>query len=99
MQMELFVTALGGTYLVLALGLTFGYFIEGRKRKRRDTAGFFAVAALAVAFLLWFYPICTDKTSWGACLRWGWEWFTFDRIPAVAALVVLALFVLLLRRR
>jgi hypothetical protein len=97
--MEIFVKLLGGTYLVLALSLTFGHFTEGRKRKHRDTAGFVAVAGLAVAFLLWFYLICTVKTSWGACLRWGWEWFTFDRIPAIAALVLLALFATLLRRR
>ena len=62
----------------------------------RDPLAVLGVGSAAFAFLLWAWLGCLPSSS-GGCLRV--EWFSPERLPAVAVFSALALILLLLRRR
>lgn len=78
-----------------------------------DRLGFLGVGAAGVAFVLWAFPkkllcngtYCREVDFWippqpnlfGELSRESWIWFTNERLPAIAAFLVLSFVLLLLR--
>ncbi len=86
---------------VIAVGLiaavldSYGLLDSFQALVARDRLGVWGVGAAAIALLLWAWPGCVSGNGYG-CIE---EWFSFERLPAVAAFLALSFILLLLRRR
>lgn len=69
-----------------------------RSKLKRDPLAVLGVGAAVIAFLLWALPgaDCYQGSDYRSC---NTEWFSPERLPAVVALLVVSVILLLLRRR
>jgi len=66
---------------------------------KRDLLGVLGVGAAVVAFLFWSLPYDYCAVAGSGICTMNQEWFTSERLPAIAAFLALAFVLLLLRRR
>ena len=69
-----------------------------RSKVKRDPLAALGIGSGALAFLLWAIPgeDCFSDSPYTSCPS---EWFSPERLPAVAAFLALSFILLLLRRR
>ena len=112
--MEMLFAIVGGVILAAALVATFFYYCLPSTSQpavparmdllgavNRDPLAAFGVGSAVIAFLVWAAPapVFCVGTSVYSRFQCGQEYFSLDRLPAVAAFLALSLILLLLRRR